>query len=373
MRKLKKEKIVVQKKEDFNLGFLPLTKTQAIALEKELELKPETSKDIKSGNYRFTTFKELISLFGIKPTIKNYFDPLDTYAELNADEVIQESPEGKIFLFEKNGLNANGFVIMFKDDHLPDKIIKKNNENRDLIVAYAIFHPVFSVPENKLHKDFSEMYARAHWTDIRRYIEGLVDSDKLTLYHHYDYAVTYPKYLFKEIGEREYYNEMIRQHGLGRLVLYLTASKSMPINGISVGFIDSSIEDDVPVHLDSMIAAMKAGFYVGKEIGVNPNGSYVTERDGLTNGKVVKQSSFDGWHPSFLVLFSKSLTAKFTGEVIKYNRNDYSTARDSLIAFGELIRQALKNNPKKVVAYNKNKEHFELATLHYSPRKSSSK
>ncbi len=69
-RRINSKTSPLNKKKLGQINFHKLPLSQLKSLKKNLELKPETVRDIIQGKYTFITFKELISKLGIKQTIQ---------------------------------------------------------------------------------------------------------------------------------------------------------------------------------------------------------------------------------------------------------------------------------------------------------------
>lgn len=249
---------------------------------------------------------------------------LDCYEKEDPNVEI-ESKETREYLLSASGLRGDGFILVL--------------DGRD--VGYALVHPVVSLFNSDCPEEYRKMSERIEdWNGIVGYLNNVFRLESLLttndLFHHYDYAVAVSKgdSFSKNREWKEERLKELRGKGYGRLLFRYTMDSVLPKDKISVGFIDSG-----SLHLDSLVSAMKAGCFIGKEI--NP--------------------SFDGNHPSFLEIYGTQLIPRFTGRAIKYNHK-----RDNIDVLPGAIRNEFSVSSNCFVAYNGRTNVFEVVDFDLS-------
>ncbi|MEK6959208.1 MAG: hypothetical protein AABW59_04140 [archaeon] len=273
-----------------------LSKKDALAYAQKIDLPESTVSLLANGGLAFERIGECAK-GNLSMTAKRIL-ALDCYKD---DFNVQlETPECIDYLISKDGLVGDGFFLM----------------HNGADIGYCLVYPVKNERRKDLPADYSEVRRRANWGDISRYLSSALDAEGLgenNLYHHYDYAIK-PLHM--------------RGCGFGRLVLRYTLDLCLPKNCLSVGFVDYER------HSASLTSASKAGCLMGQNVFPSP----------------------DGFHPSFLELYSKKMDITFLGEEIAYAHK-----KDSFDLLPKAIHAVVDAEPKKkLVGFNHALKRFEI-------------
>jgi len=218
-------------------------------------------------------------------------------------EVQPETTDDMSYLISKDGLAADGVLLFHQGEG----------------IGVSLSYPIKNEKRPGLPQVYSDIRERAQWGKAAEYLSRVFGTNigEDDLHHLYTYAV----------AEDEF-----RCHGLGRLIMRYTLDNIVPYDRVSLGFIDSRDE-----HAASMIATMKSGRVIGKEVNPSP----------------------DGTHSSFLAFSINDMELNFTGRPINYNHK-----KDDITKLPAAIREIVADDSLSVVAYNPSTNRFEEARLH---------